>query len=299
MIPVSTQKIHIISIVKDDNSGLKRTLNSIAAQVFSNALVSILIIDGSTSETTTEITKLFRLLDISLIRKEPQGIYNAMNEGIEELASICPSDECLIIFLNAGDFFIDASAIQKIVDACQGRSFVVSNAVMFDPLRDTSLIYPEIIFGTGKEFMHPVVFWLPHQGIAARYSLYKQVGLFSENFMIAGDYDWIYRAVKQFGTPFIVHERLVAQVIDGISNKRSFSGYRERLRLAKSIGLQEIKLPGNLVLKMRLKESLPHKILTIFRRCSQKLNFENRRIKLEPHEVNCECPVCLFSQYSL
>jgi hypothetical protein len=161
------------------------------------------------------------------------------------------------------------------------------------------LIFPEIIFGTGKEFMHPIVFWLPHQGIAARYSLYKQVGLFSEDFSIAGDYDWIYRAVKQFGTPFIVQERLVAQVIDGVSNKKSFSGYRERMRLAKLIGLQEVKLPNHLILKMFLKESLPQKIVTIVRLTSLKLNFINRKIKLKSHENNCGCPVCLFYRYSL
>ena len=299
MISVSTRKIHIISIVKDDNSGLGRTLNSIAAQEFSSAQVSVLVIDGSTNETVTEVTKLFSRLDISLVHKKPQGIYNAMNKGLEELALTCPEEECAIVFLNAGDFFIDTFATQKFYAATEVNSFVVSNAAMLDPLRIPSVVFPEIFFGTGKNFMHPIIFWLPHQGIAAKFSFYKKIGLFSEDFKIAGDYDWIYRAVKQGGTPFLINDPLVVQVIDGISNRKSFSGYRERVRLAELIGLQEIKLPNNLVLKMYLKESLPHKILMIFRLTSLKLNFNKRRIKLNPHEIACNCPSCLFALYTL
>ena len=299
MISVSTRRIHIISIVKDDNSGLGRTLNSIAAQQFSSAQVSILVIDGSTSETVTEVTELFSSLDISLVHKKPQGIYNAMNKGLEELALTCPEEECAIVFLNAGDFFIDTFAIQKFYVATEVNSFVVSNAAMLDPLRIPSVVFPEVIFGTGKNFMHPIIFWLPHQGIAAKFSFYKKVGLFSEDFKIAGDYDWIYRAVKQSGPPFLINDPLVVQVIDGISNRKSFSGYRERLKLAKLYGLDALKLPNYLVLKMFFKESFPSIILSIYLQLHQKIRSHKVSINLYSHEDECQCPSCLFLVYSI
>jgi hypothetical protein len=97
-------KMHILTIVKDDNEGLNRTLNSIAFQHNPSVEISITVIDGLSATCPSHVINKFHELNIKLIKREPKGIYNAMNEGLLELSSTCGEDECSVVFLNAGDF---------------------------------------------------------------------------------------------------------------------------------------------------------------------------------------------------
>jgi hypothetical protein len=78
----SLNRITVITIVKDDNPGLQRTLNSLAEQNIVNLEAQMLIVDGSTETDTSEVTSRFHHLELTTIYRAPQGIYPAMNEGL-------------------------------------------------------------------------------------------------------------------------------------------------------------------------------------------------------------------------
>jgi hypothetical protein len=89
--------------------------------------------------------------------------------------------------------------------------------------------------------------------------------------------------------------KMVAQMTDGISNIRSFSGYQERQLLSRSLKLPTIKLPFTLIVKMYLKEFL----LTRFPRIRfEKENYLTEKSAECDHPANDLCPWCLFDQFS-
>ena len=252
----SSNKVMVITIVKDDNPGLQRTLNSLALQNIVNFEVQILVVDGSNETDTSEVISRFHHLKVTTIQRAPHGIYNAMNEGLKYLLSDEIQDNSYIVFLNAGDFFVNSEALQLISAQHQLSPLVVGNAVMLDPRTKPDVIQPRIVFGSGDDFMHPNIFWMPHQSLSAQTSVFLKIGLFDESYKIAGDYDWIFRAVKEYGIPSIIPNILVAQMIDGISNSRSYSGYRERQFMAKRYNLEIKRSPTKLVTKMFIKQWL-------------------------------------------
>jgi glycosyltransferase involved in cell wall biosynthesis len=252
----SLNRVIVITIVKDDNPGLQRTLNSLAIQNVVNFEAQILVVDGSTETDTSEVISRFHHLEVTTIHRAPQGIYNAMNEGLEFLLNNEVKDNSYIVFLNAGDFFVNTEALQLMSAHHRLSALVVGNAVMLDPRDKPNVIHPSIVFGSGHEFMHPNVFWMPHQGLSVQILVFLKIGLFNESYKIAGDYDWIFRAVKEYGIPSLIPDILVAQMIDGISNFQSYSGYRERQFMAKFYNLKVKRLPFTLVTKMFIKQWL-------------------------------------------
>jgi len=288
-------KIHILTIVRDDIEGLVRTLNSIKFQDCSLVELSVTVIDGYSAISPKSILDNFKELNITLIIREPRGIYNAMNEGLKELSASCSLRSCSVVFLNAGDFFIDKLALEKLARANEISKISVGEAVLLDPAERPRINKPKVNFGVGREFMHPIVYWLPHQGLSATHEVYRSVGFFNEKYKIAGDYEWISRAVLEFGVPGLVLGKLVAQMTDGISNIRSFSGYQERQLLSRSLNLPTIKLPFALVVKMYLKEFL----LTRFPRMRPEKENHIKESSVECDHPEYElCPWCFFDQFS-
>jgi hypothetical protein len=154
---------------------------------------------------------------------------------------------------------------------------------------------PQIIFGVGSEYMHPVVYWLPHQGLSALFGVYKEIGFFDEAFKIAGDYDWISRAINKFGETKLVSSHLVAQMTDGISNKLSYSGYRERQVLANDLNLPARKLPSMLVFKMLIRETIYVKFPGIAFGKNMVEKYTNEE---HGHTEKDLCAWCLFDLFS-
>jgi hypothetical protein len=129
-----------------------------------------------------------------------------------------------------------------------------------------------------------MVFWLPHQGFFATWEVYKSVGRFDLSYQIASDYEFIRRAVLSFPNIRVVQDFLVVQVVDGLSNRKSYSGYKERIRLTKTLDYKIRRLPFSLVVKMFLKEYLPNRLGKImessrFQKSNHGTNF--RKIKSE------------------
>ena len=76
--------VSIITIVKNNADGLKRTLKSAITQDFSDW--ELIIVYGQSQDLTYEVASEFCKLDsrISLIEETDQGIYEAMNLGVSE-----------------------------------------------------------------------------------------------------------------------------------------------------------------------------------------------------------------------
>ena len=290
-------RFQIITVVKDDPKGLYRTLNSIQSQLVEDVHLEILVVIGDSSPSSLHVTTEFQNLMIDTISRPPRGVYNAMNEGLRSLTNKLDSSTP-VLFLNAGDFLIDRSAISKLSAASSIKPLTSSLAAMIDTCKFPMFNIPDIIVGQGKFEMHPLKFWFPHQGFVARWQVFETIGFFDENFRVAGDYDWIYRAINEFGLPTQIDSPLVAQIIGGLSNIRSYSGYRERQRIAKRENLLKLSLPLPLVCKMYLKEWLFDHARKLFELLGSEVSTEIPMTKHFHENPSTPCPWCQYFNFN-
>jgi putative colanic acid biosynthesis glycosyltransferase len=98
--------ISIITITKNNISGLQKTLESVKKHRFDSEEIEHIVIDGLSTDGTEEY--LEKCENIKYISKRDSGIYEAMNRGIDV------SNGCAIIFLNAGDLLCEEVNLHEI-----------------------------------------------------------------------------------------------------------------------------------------------------------------------------------------
>jgi len=92
----------IITVNLNNADGLLKTINSVVAQkkLSQTPPIQFIIIDGVSSDDSLDVCQSFKNdIDIFISEKD-DGIYHAMNKGIE----LCTMDKML--FLNSGDYFV-------------------------------------------------------------------------------------------------------------------------------------------------------------------------------------------------
>lgn len=100
--------VSLITVVRNDADGLRRTLQSTAAQTFRN--FQLVVVDGASVDGTTELVRMAHGVDVWLSEPD-EGIYHAMNKGIARAAGEW------LLFMNAGDEFDGPDALAAAV-AC-------------------------------------------------------------------------------------------------------------------------------------------------------------------------------------
>ena len=251
-------KFQIVSVVRDDVEGLHRTLRSIEDQMVDNFKISILVVDGSQDDRVRVAVAEYANLDITYVHALPSGVYHAMNYSLDVLQRSGIRANTRIVFMNAGDFFLQKDALKIVKSEGDGFPIVVTQAIKYRPSPNGYLSYAIANLGSDKDFLNPMVFWVPHQGFFATWEVYKSVGRFDLSYQIASDYEFIRRAVLGFPNIRFVREFLVVQVVDGLSNRKAYSGYKERMRLTKTLDYEVRRLPFDIVTKMILKERFPN-----------------------------------------
>ena len=102
----------IVTVTYNSEKTLKRTINSLLYQNFSN--FEYILIDGSSSDTTIEIIKSYevafkkRNINYTWISEKDTGIYDAFNKGIKLAKGL------FVMFLHSDDKLYDTKTLQKI-----------------------------------------------------------------------------------------------------------------------------------------------------------------------------------------
>ena len=114
-------KISIITITFNNLSGLKKTVESV--ETLSHAEYEHIVIDGGSSDETKAFLSNYNGHSITWVSEPDNGIYDAMNKGIKR------STGSWIIFMNAGDIFVNRTLFSKIdltgeFDIIYGNSYI-------------------------------------------------------------------------------------------------------------------------------------------------------------------------------
>ncbi|MGA1004688.1 glycosyltransferase, partial [Vulcanococcus sp.] len=94
--------LSIVTVVRNDLRGLKRTLRSIEAQLsaLKTLPTELLIVDGASGDGSLQVAEAFRAklgLPVRVLQQPPQGVYPAMNLGWRQARGQW------LIYVNAGD----------------------------------------------------------------------------------------------------------------------------------------------------------------------------------------------------
>jgi len=171
--------LSIITVVKDDPEGLRQTLASIDAQGELDA--EVVIIDGSAT-AVDDVT--LTSLPWRIVQQVPQGIYPAMNAGLESARGD------YVYFLNAGDTFSGSDTLTRILAGlCESPDSVWAFGIVeFHDESGNPLHEPTWSYASERERLFARGVFPAHQGVVARTDALRHLGGFDESYIVAADY---------------------------------------------------------------------------------------------------------------
>lgn len=211
-------KIAIIVINYNNKFGLQKTLSSISEQgplSCISGFYEVIAVDGSSTDGSLDVIKKYSsLINLNWTSEEDFGIYNAMNKGLERLAS----RNCThFIFLNSGDYFSSIYSVSKIINAIksnEGYNILFFKAKNFYKnlynFRPSSL--EEKVFEN-----HVNSEYFPcHQGVLCSTAIINEFS-FDENLSISADTKFL-KAVFANNRSKYIPEHIVDFELGGISS---------------------------------------------------------------------------------
>ena len=179
-------KLSIITINYNNAVGLKKTLDSVAIQTYTD--FEHIIVDGASSDGSVDIIReyeqslAFNLSPLASrlkwISEKDTGIYNAMNKGV------CVATGEYTLMLNSGDYLVDENVIEEIIPLLDGTDIIQGNTI-----EDYSNIKMRNR-GYGKsdvDFFDVMKGYFLHQASFCRRDLFDRYGMFDESYRIIGD----------------------------------------------------------------------------------------------------------------
>ncbi len=232
-----SKTISIVTVVFNDHIGLRKTLDSISNQVSHGYELSI--IDGGSTDGTLDVVKAYGGLVSCLISENDDGIYDAMNKGLDQ------SNGEWVIFMNAGDEFHSKNTLSLALKK------------MNDP--DTTYFGRAKIMGDGRNsWLYPgadisasnIDKWLRHklpnhQAIFFPRPFYSK-NRYDLNFIISSDSDYKVRALS--GEYCYMDLTVSNFYYGGVSSQYKFSNlyqqFKDRLMRKSGMGGVRYALTG-------------------------------------------------------
>ena len=237
--------ISIITIAKNEEKSIERTILSVINQSAINE-IEYIVIDGKSSDYTLEIIKKYKD-KISKIISEPDfGIYNAMNKGIKA------ANGDYILFLNAGDELFCNKTIEKILpklncDLVFGDILIrdkngKNSTIEYDFIDDFELFY--------KSLPHPCTF--------IKKECFLKLDLYDETKKIMSDWQWFLKYFKSGGKYSYIKTPVAIFYLGGISTSKKFKKLQkqERNEILNEFYSKKKQFLYKLILKITKKNSV-------------------------------------------
>ena len=162
-------KLSVITINLNNADGLRKTIESVVSQTFSD--YEYIVLDGGSKDDSVDIIKQYADRITFWVSEPDKGIYSAMNKGILQ----AKGEYCL--FLNSGDYLVNKHILEKV----------------FSLNLDTD-IFCTLDFG--KNSVEDITFYdflyksLKHQSMFIKTNLFYKISLYDERYKIISD--WIF-----------------------------------------------------------------------------------------------------------
>lgn len=241
--------ISVITIAKNEEKTIERTILSVINQSASSE-IEYIVIDGKSSDKTLEIINKYKS-KISKIISEPDfGIYNAMNKGIKA------ANGDYILFLNAGDELFCNKTIEKFLpklncDLIFGDITIrdkngKDSTIEYDFIDDFELFY--------KSLPHPCTF--------IKKECFLKLDLYDETKKIMSDWQWFLKYFKSGGKYSYIKIPVAIFYLGGISTSKKFKKLQkqERKEILNNFYSKKKQFLYKLILKITKKGTILKKI---------------------------------------
>ena len=176
-------KLSIITINLNNADGLRKTIESVVSQTFTN--FEYLVIDGGSTDGSVDVIKQYADKITYWVSEKDKGIYNAMNKGILQ----AKGEYCL--FLNSGDWLADNRILEKISPELDEDIVYGNWYQVFDEHNIRKEFFPKIV---SFEFL-TYEYSLPHQASFIKRSLFKHFELYDEKLKMVSDWKFYLLAI--------------------------------------------------------------------------------------------------------
>ena len=210
--------ISIITVVFNGSAHIGETIESVLSQSYSH--IEYLIIDGGSTDGTTDVIDRYRS-QLSHVTSEPdQGIYDAMNKALRAATGD------YVWFINAGDTIHSEETVSQIFQAPQSDIYYGHVALKRDDRLINTLKAPVTL--CWRDMYKGMIF--SHQSFIVRRSLVQQYDL---QYQYIADYDWIIEALKRAEIIQFVDQPLSNYLLGGYSEQNFGGVWRDRFTIAR------------------------------------------------------------------
>ena len=182
-------KISIITVVFNNFSQIKKTIDSVINQTYNN--IEYIIIDGGSTDGSKELIEQFASKIDYFISEEDNGIYHAMNKGWKKATG----EYCL--FLNSGDYLYNYDVIAEVVTKIEELNFDIflGNLFAFDETQSWISKFEEPV--SLYYFQHN---FIPHPATFTKRDLLEKVDGFYEHYVLISDWAFFINCFLQKAT---------------------------------------------------------------------------------------------------
>jgi glycosyltransferase involved in cell wall biosynthesis len=172
-------------VVYNNKKTIECAINSVLNQTYPD--IEYIVIDGASSDGTTEIIESYSDKITKFISEPDNGLYDALNKGIQlssgEVIAILHSDDQFC------DNFVVSDMIQKMSET--NAEFCFSDLVIVTRLSGKiSRYYMAHYF---SRWMFRIGWAPPHPTCFINKSIFDEFGLYSTEYKVAGDFDFLVR----------------------------------------------------------------------------------------------------------
>ncbi len=228
-------RISIITVTRNNVETIQATLDSVAAQ--DHADVEHIVIDGASTDGTTELVRRHGTRVGRLVSEPDRGIYDAMNKGVLHATGD------VIAFLNGDDVYAHTGVLSHVAGIFQGSQWgmVCGDVEFFRPGHPAR---PVRRYRSDRFSPRQLPWgWMPaHPAMFVRAALFRSAGMFRTDFRIAGDYEWIVRVFRTCAPSYTYTPQVLAHMLTGGASTAGWKSKlllnREVLRACRDNGLQ-------------------------------------------------------------
>jgi glycosyltransferase involved in cell wall biosynthesis len=206
-------KISIITVVKNDERFIEKTVKSIINQ---HLPIEYIVVDGNSTDATFEIIKKYQNKIDLIISEKDDGLYDAMNKGIKNATGD------IIGTCNSGDVILE-NKLQIVLKEFETKKVDFVFATVKRHYTGGTIIKSGF---NKKKINYNFDFATCHStGFYIKNSVQKEIGTYDTSFKCSADYDLFYRLinVKKYIGGSTPKDIIVGEVAKGgLSSKISF-----------------------------------------------------------------------------
>lgn len=221
----------IITVTYNDLSNLQKTTQSVIDQRFKK--YEWIIIDGGSTDGTVDFLRSIEktIPSVQWISELDSGLYDAMNKGL----GLCQLD--YIIFMNAGDTFVDENTLYTINDhivLAHMPDFIYGDAIELSPSRE-SFYRP-----SRSESIKYIGMFTHHQSMVYQRNIIVNYCLqYDTAYKIAADYKFTCEFLEKAQTLHYIPQPLSIFLQGGISQIQWKDSMKEQILIKHEI----LKMP--------------------------------------------------------